>query len=189
MLIVLDILKPSNNLFLLAKCGISIRILGERLMRLEADDLHRSIRKFREADATEVATVWHRAHQAAYTYLPTRQALSLKMAQDIFRKVIQPHCTIWVGTLDKRIVAFLALDRSYLDRLYVDPIEWRRGWGTRLMQLAKELSPAGLELHTHQANQMARVFYERQGFIAVKYGVSPPPESMPDVEYHWRPKP
>ncbi len=164
-------------------------ILGERLMHLEADDGHRSIRKFRESDATEVATVWYRAGQAAYTYLPSWQTLSLEIAQDVFRKVIQPRCTIWVGTLQDRIVAFLALNGAYLDRLYVEPSEWHHGWGTRLLQLAKELSPSGLELHTHQANQIARAFYERHGFVAVKYGVSAPPESMPDVEYHWRPKP
>jgi hypothetical protein len=29
--------------------------------------------------------------------------------------------------------------------------------------------------------------YEGQGFVAVKYGLSPAPESAPDVEYHWRP--
>ena len=32
-----------------------------------------------------------------------------------------------------------------------------------------------------------RQLYETHGFGAVKFGVSPPPESAPDVEYHWRP--
>jgi SAM-dependent methyltransferase len=68
------------------------------------------------------------------------------------------------------------MDGSYLDRLYVDPREWRKGWGTRLIQLAKELSPGGLELHTHQANRAARALYERHGSVAVKYGLSPPAE-------------
>jgi hypothetical protein len=45
----------------------------------------------------------------------------------------------------------------------------------------------GLECHTHQENQAARAFYERNDFIAVKYGISPPPESAADIEYHWRP--
>jgi hypothetical protein len=34
---------------------------------------------------------------------------------------------------------------------------------------------------------VARSFYEKQGFVAVYSGVSPPPESEPDVEYRWRP--
>jgi GNAT superfamily N-acetyltransferase len=157
-------------------------------MVLEADNRNRSIRKFRDSDAREVATIWHRAGQAAYTYLPAWQTLSLGEAEELFRKIIQPRCMIWVGIRQECIVAFLALDRSYLDRLYVEPSEWRQGWGTRLLQLAKQLSPCGLELHTHQANYMARAFYERHGFVAIKYGISPHPESVPDVEYHWRPK-
>jgi hypothetical protein len=31
------------------------------------------------------------------------------------------------------------------------------------------------------------MLYERHGFKAVKFGTSPPPESAPNVEYHWRP--
>ena len=154
---------------------------------METDESCLNIRKFRESDADAVAAIWHRAGQATYTYLPAWQTFSLEKAKEVFRTVIQPKCAIWVGTMDDQIAAFLALDGSYLEWLYVDPDQWRKGWGTRLLQLAKTLSPAGLELHTHQANRLARVFYERQGFVAVKYGTSPPPESAPDVEYHWRP--
>ena len=56
----------------------------------------------------------------------------------------------------------------------------------RLIELAKTASPHGLELHTHQANQAARQLYEKHGFRAVRFGMSPAPECMPDVEYHWR---
>lgn len=79
------------------------------------------------------------------------------------------------------------MDGSYIDRMYVDPSEWRKGWGTRFVNLAKQLSPNRLELHTHQENHPARALYERQGFVAVKFGLSPAPELAPDVEYHWRP--
>ena len=87
----------------------------------------------------------------------------------------------------ERVVAYLAMQGTYIDRLYVDPCEWRKGWGTHLVNFAKQLSPSGLELHTHQANVAARALYERHGFRAVKFGLSPAPESAPDVEYHWRP--
>jgi len=76
---------------------------------------------------------------------------------------------------------------SYIDRMFVDPSQWRKGWGTRLVVFAKSLSPNGLELHTHQENRAARRLYERHDFRAVTFGTSPPPESAPDVEYHWRP--
>jgi ribosomal protein S18 acetylase RimI-like enzyme len=146
-----------------------------------------SIRPFREDDEAAVVGVWHRSGLAAYTFLPTWQALTLDRAATIFRDVIRAHCAIWVGTLNQRVVAYLAMKGSYVDRMYVDPTQWRQGWGTRLVVFAKGLSPDGLELHTHQENHAARRLYEKHGFKAVRFGVSPPPESAPDVEYWWRP--
>ena len=151
------------------------------------EDPRRRIRPFEEADEGEVAELWHRAGLAAYSYLPTWQALTLDQARQVFREVIRPGLTIWVGTLDDRIVAYLGMNASYVDRLYVDPVEWRQGWGSRFINFAKTLSPVGLELHTHQENTAARALYEKHGFKAVAFGISPPPESAPDVEYHWRP--
>ena len=151
------------------------------------DDPRRRIRPFRDEDEPAVAAVWHRSGRAAYPYLPTWQALTLEHAREVVRDVIRVECAIWVGTLDDDIVAYLAMNGSTLDRLYVDPSEWRRGWGTRFIALAKTLSPHGLELVTHQANIAARSLYEKHGFKAVAFGLSPPPESAPDVDYHWRP--
>jgi GNAT superfamily N-acetyltransferase len=151
------------------------------------NDASIAIRPFEDRDEAAVIGVWHRSGLAAYTFLPTWQALTLERAGEIFRNVIRPHCDIWVGTCDEHVVAYLALRGSYVDRLFVEPSQWRKGWGTRLVDVAKTLSPSGLELHTHQENGAARQLYEKHGFRAVKFGVSPPPESAPDVEYHWRP--
>ncbi len=147
---------------------------------------NRTIRPFQEADESATAGVWHRSGLAAYTYLPTWQALTWEKAQWVFANVIKPNNSIWVGTLDDRVVAFMAMNGVWIDRLYVDPIEWRTGWGDRFVKLAKEISPHELRLYTHQENTPARKLYERHGFIAVKFGISPPPESAPDVEYLWQ---
>jgi len=147
----------------------------------------RIFRPYQETDETEVIGVWHRSGLAAYTYLPTWQAMTLETAAYVFRTIIRPSTAIWVGVLIGRVVAYLAMKGSYIGRLYVDPLEWHMGWGRRFLRLAKELSPAGLELHTHQENRPACALYESEGFLAVKFGISPPPESAPDVEYHWRP--
>ena len=150
-------------------------------------DASQAIRPSAEDDASAVIGVWHRSGQAAYPYLPTWQALPLERAGEIFGAAIRPRCNIWVGTRQGEVVAFLALAGSYIDRMYVDPPEWRKGWGTAFIRLAKRLHPTGLELRTHQENRAARELYEKHGFTAVRFGVSPPPESAPDVEYHWRP--
>ena len=150
-------------------------------------NLQQNIRGFQEADEADVVGVWHRSGIAAYTFLPTWQAFTLEQASWVFKNIIRPSCALWVGTLDERVVAYLGLQGSWVNRLFVDPPEWRKGWGTQLITLAKQLSPNGLQLFTHQENTAARALYERQGFKAVKFGISPPPESAPDVEYHWRP--
>jgi GNAT superfamily N-acetyltransferase len=146
-----------------------------------------NIRKFQSADEDDVVGVWHRSGIAAYTFLPTWQAFTLEQARLVFDRVIRPNCAIWVATLDERVVAYLAMKGTCVDRLYVDPLQWRKGWGTQLVNFAKQVSPVGLELHTHQENFAARALYEHHGFRVVKFGLSPPPESAPDVEYHWRP--
>jgi len=145
------------------------------------------IRRYQDRDELAVTNVWYRAGKAAYQFLPTWQALTLVQAHSIFREVILPQCNIWVGVDKNSVVAFLAMNDSYIDRMFVDPDEWRKGWGTRLILLAKSLHPAGLELHTHQQNHPARTLYEQHGFKAIRFGISPAPENAPDVEYHWRP--
>jgi GNAT superfamily N-acetyltransferase len=143
------------------------------------------IRLYQSEDELAVVEVWHRAGQAAF--LPRWQAFTLEQASVVFQKVILAECNIWVGRRDERVVAYLAMKGSYLDRLFVDPSAQHQGWGTRFINFAKQRSPNGLELHTHQDNHAARALYEKHGFVAVKFGISSPPESAPDVEYHWRP--
>jgi hypothetical protein len=61
-------------------------------------------------------------------------AFTVEQARRVFDCVIRPNCEVWVGTLDERVVAYLAMKRTYIDRLYVDPPEWRKGWGTQLVK-------------------------------------------------------
>jgi len=146
-----------------------------------------SVRPYKSDDESAVVRVWHRSGRDAYSYLPAWQTLTLEKAHQVFREVILTNCQMWVGTQDNRIVAYLAMKNTYIDRLYVDPSQQNRGWGGRFIDFAKSVHPKGLELHTHQENHGACRLYERHGFVAVKFGLSPPPESAPDVEYHWRP--
>src|SRR5206468_2864242 len=111
----------------------------------------------------------------------------LAQNERFLRERIVPVCDIWVAEVHGSTLAFLAMKGSYIDRLYVHPSHQRSGIGGLLLLKAKAVSPGGLELHTHQQNVSARAFYEKHGFVAVKFGISPPPESEPDVEYHWRP--
>lgn len=146
-----------------------------------------TIRLFQPGDEAAVVRVWYRSGRAAYTYLPGWQTFSVEHAIQVFRDVIRARCEIWVGTIDEQVVAYLAMNGRYVDRIYVDPDVWRKGWGERLIAHAKSISPHRLELHTHQENHAACRLYEKHGFLAVKLGTSPAPECAPDVEYRWSP--
>lgn len=145
------------------------------------------IRMMSEADTEAVAAIWYRAGKRAYPYLPGWQSMTQELALDVFRNHIAAECEVFVIERDGATAGYLAMMGSYVDRLYIDPAHQGSGLGTALIEYARRRCPAGLELHTHQQNVSARAFYERLGFVAVRYGISPPPESAPDVEYHWRP--
>jgi GNAT superfamily N-acetyltransferase len=146
------------------------------------------IRKIFEPEMNDVAALWHFTKKAAYPYLPLDQRRTLEEDVNFFREKILRRCDLWAADDNGRIAGFLAMQGTYVDRLYVVPDSQRCGIGGKLIQHAKELSPAGLELHTHRKNMSAWKFYEKHEFLAVHFGISPPPESEPDIEFHWRPE-
>jgi ribosomal protein S18 acetylase RimI-like enzyme len=145
------------------------------------------IRPLDGSEIDEVIRLWHVTKLDAYPYLPLEQGRTIEEDGRFFRDVILPRTSVWVAQDGAAIVGFLAIEGSYVDRLYIHPMHQRRGVGTALMARAKALSPNGVQLHTHVKNTQARAFYEQHDFTAVKFGISPPPESEPDVEYHWTP--
>lgn len=104
-----------------------------------------------------------------------------------FRDVVMRDNDVWLAVDEGEVVALLALGAGRIDQLHVEPRRQGQGIGTALLARARALSPDGLTLFTHQGNTRARAFYEGRGFRVVRLGVSPPPESEPDVEYAWRP--
>jgi GNAT superfamily N-acetyltransferase len=146
------------------------------------------VRLQREEDTEEVIAIWHDSRKETHTRIgiEMERGVTLEDSRRIFREQIASQCEIWVAQRGQRLLGFLAIRGSYIDRMYVRPDAQRSGVGAALLKKARELSPVALELHTHQANRRARDFYERHGFRAVRFGVSPPPESEPDVEYWWR---
>lgn len=146
------------------------------------------IKAFKLSDESRVVETWLRSGRDEYSYLPRFLSLNYDFALEIFREHISSNCEIWVEESENVMRGFLAVNETFIDRLYVNPSSQRAGVGEALINHAKSLSPQGLELYTHQQNRRARSFYEKHGFVAVKFGLSPPPESVPDVEYHWRPE-
>jgi ribosomal protein S18 acetylase RimI-like enzyme len=146
------------------------------------------IRPMREDETLATARLWQDSQRAAYTWFREEQRHPFDEALAFFRESICARCEMWVATDSKRILAMLALEGSYIDHLYVGPEHWERGVGSALLDHAKRRCPDGLTLVTLQRNERARRFYEARGFVATRFGVSPPPENEPDVYYEWMPR-
>ncbi|MEN8183280.1 MAG: GNAT family N-acetyltransferase [Myxococcota bacterium] len=132
--------------------------------------------------------MWERARwDAQQPWLAERMKYSHEDNLRHFRDVVMSENEVWLAVEDNEIVGLLAFGEHKVDQLHVEPRCQGRGVGTALLDRAKELAPEGLTLFTHQRNERARAFYERRGFRAVQFGVSPPPESEPDVKYAWDP--
>jgi GNAT superfamily N-acetyltransferase len=145
------------------------------------------VRPMRPGELETVISAWHETCADTYDFIALERGRTLDDRRAYFTENIAPRCAIWVEEMEGEILGLLALEGSYVDRLYVLPRAQRRGVGTALLSKARELNPRGLELFTHQRNSKGCAFYEKHGLKAVRFGLSPPPESEPDVEYHWRP--
>ncbi len=144
------------------------------------------IRSYRADDFEVVTKFWHEAQRVAMPELEARMGYMLEDARGYFRRAIAVENQLWVYVLNNIPIGYLGVWDEFIDRLYVDPAYQRRGVGQTLPDHARTLSLKHLWLYTHVANKVARAFYVKNGFIPEKFGVSPPPESEPDVEYHWR---
>jgi ribosomal protein S18 acetylase RimI-like enzyme len=143
------------------------------------------IRPYRPADFAPVNDLWRRARLRAFPDFLARKGHTAEEDRAYFRNVILVKHAVWVAEVDGRAVGFMAISGDFIDQLYVDPGDQRRGVGGRLIAHARTLSPSGLRLFTFRENAAGRAFYEKHGFVATRFGVSPPPESEPDVEYVW----
>jgi ribosomal protein S18 acetylase RimI-like enzyme len=147
-----------------------------------------AVRAFVERDFDDLVTLWHETNLVSYRYNEVQQKHTLSDARDFFRDQLLPACHVLVATRAEQLLGMLALQAPWIRHLAVFPEHQRKGVGTLLLRHAREHAKADLRLYTFQRNAAARAFYERHGFVAVAFGVSPAPESEPDVEYRWSPR-
>jgi ribosomal protein S18 acetylase RimI-like enzyme len=143
------------------------------------------IRRATTADADAVADVYLASFHATYTF---PLAHTDDQVRRWIRETVLGSAETWVAVEGQHLVGMMVVGPGDLDQLYVAPDRLRSGIGRRLLDRAKERSPAGLSLYTFQVNDRARRFYERNGFVAEAHGDGTGnEEGQPDVRYVWRP--
>lgn len=146
------------------------------------------IREYQVEDFDAVTVLWRVAREKSLPEFQREKGYFFFEDQHYFRYQILKNNEVWVVEMDSHPVAFMAMEDQFIDQLYIHPEHQRRGIGKALLDFARTQSPDHLWLYTLQVNANARAFYEKNGFVAEKFGVSPAPELAPDVEYHWRRK-
>jgi len=144
------------------------------------------IRDYRAEDFDAVVILWRISREKSLPEFQRAKGHFFYEDQGYFREHILKDNKVWVVEMENLPVAFMAMKDDFIDQLYVHPDYQNRGIGKALLDYARQLSPEHLWLYTLLINLNARAFYEKNGFVAEKFGDSPPPESEPDVEYHWR---
>ena len=147
------------------------------------EDAPPTTRESRPADAAAVATIWLASFTATYRFPPAHSADEVR---DWVADVLLPGTETWIAEGGDEPVGFISIDDRSIDQLYVLP-EWTgRGIGSKLVRIAQQRRPTGLEVWTFQVNAGARRFYERHGFRAVEHSDgSGNEERQPDVRYVW----
>jgi len=145
------------------------------------------VRLYVERDFDDLVSCWHETNRVSYPYVEAHQKYTLDQAKAFFRNQVLVRCEVWVAFEAGTLLGLLALEAAWMRQFAVFPAFQRCGVGTALLAKAREQSPAGLSLFTFRHNKPARAFYEKHGFVAVAFGVSPGPEWEPDVEYRWQP--
>lgn len=144
------------------------------------------IRDYQAEYFDPVTILWRIAREKSLPEFQREKGHFFYEDRDYFRDHILVNNQVWVVVANNDPVAFMAINKDFIDHLYIHPDHQQRGIGKALLEFARKLSPDHLWLYTLQINLNARAFYERNGFVAEKFGFSPPPENEPDVEYHWR---
>jgi pimeloyl-ACP methyl ester carboxylesterase/GNAT superfamily N-acetyltransferase len=153
-----------------------------------APDERIDIRRAGPDDGPSLGEVWLSAWYATFDFPPSHpdDDIRLWMAEEML-----PANEVWVAAdpLDAgRVVGFMALSASMVEQLYIVPDWIGHGIGDRLIAIAKQRRPRGLDLFCFQVNAFARRFYERRGFVPIWFGDgSSNMEHQPDVRYAWRP--
>jgi putative acetyltransferase len=147
-----------------------------------------AIRLYQPPDFESVNIVWRIAREVSLPEFQLHKGHFFYEDLVYFREQLLPKNQVWVAVDEYgHLLGFMAIQKDFIDHLYIHPDHWRKGLGGLFLAHARTLSPQRLWLYTLQCNVNARAFYEKHSFKAVEFGISPAPENEPDVRYVWEP--
>jgi RimJ/RimL family protein N-acetyltransferase len=145
-----------------------------------------TIRPADAEDADALARVWLESRRAFLGYAPLRHS-----DEDIHQWIAHtliPEGGARVVEREGRVVGMYAIARrdgcGWLDQFYLLPGQTGRGIGGQMLSSALSELSFPVRLYCFRANEGARRFYERHGFVALRFGDgSDNEEGVPDILY------
>ncbi len=144
-----------------------------------------TLRPYTPADEAAAIELWRRTWQEAYPAIDF--SARLDWWRERWRNELVPAATVMMAEVAGEAVGFVTVDHTgYLDQIAVAPEAWGRGVAETLLNEAKRLSPAGLELRVNADNARAIRFYQKRGFVSVAEDVNAR-SGRPVLVMRWRP--
>ncbi|WP_113154939.1 acetyltransferase [Nitratireductor sp. OM-1] len=120
------------------------------------------IRKARKDDLVDLIEIWRGSVRATHDFLAESDFRAIE--RDVAEKYL-PCASLWVA-VDERDspLAFMGIDKSHIDSLFVAPEERGKGLGRLLITYARQIAGNRLTLDVNEQNGQALAFYRRMGF-------------------------
>ena len=123
-----------------------------------------TLRPYTPADEDAAIELWRRTWAQHYPHIDFNARVA--WWRERWRKELVPATAIVLAELDGALAGFVTVDpkTKYLDQIVVAPEHWGSAVALALLDEAKRLSPAGLELLVNKDNARAIRFSEKHGF-------------------------
>jgi len=144
------------------------------------------LRPYTPADEDAAIELWRRTWALHFPHIDFNARVA--WWRERWRQELTPVAAIVVVEQDGGLTGFVTVDPKthYLDQIVVAPEQWGSGLALALLDEAKRLSPAGLELQVNKDNARAIRFYEKHGFVYAGEAVNPV-SGKPVNKMAWRP--
>ena len=128
---------------------------------------HVTLRPYATADEDATIELWRRTWAKHYPHLDF--SARVPWWRERWRNELVPSAQIVLAEQGDALVGFVTVDpkTKYLDQIVVAPERWGSDIALTLLDEAKRLSPAGLDLLVNKDNFRAIGFYAKHGFVYV----------------------
>jgi putative acetyltransferase len=144
------------------------------------------LRRYAASDEDAAIELWRRTWQKAYPHIDFAERVS--WWRERWRTELVPQTTIVVAEMGGVLEGFVTIDpkSGYLDQLVVAPEFWGSNVAAMLLDEAKRIAPAGIELLVNKDNARAIAFYEKHSFSYTGDDTNPV-SGRPVNRMRWRP--